>query len=142
MSIKQLSVFVENKAGKLKEITDIIASADIDIRAMSIADTKEFGILRVIVNDIDKAKKVLEDDGLVLSVTDVLGIRLEDKPGGLASIMGTLSEIGVNIEYMYAFLTRTDNAYLVARVADAETTGQALEAKGIALLTDEDIKNM
>lgn len=142
MSIKQLSVFVENKAGKLKEITDIIASADIDIRAMSIADTKEFGILRVIVNDIDKAKKVLEDDGLVLSVTDVLGIRLEDKPGGLASIMGTLSEIGVNIEYMYAFLTRTDNAYLVARVADAETTGQALEAKGITLLTDEDIKNM
>ena len=87
MSIKQLSVFVENKAGKLKEITDIIASADIDIRAMSIADTKEFGILRVIVNDIDRAKQVLEDDGLVLSVTDVLGIRLEDRPGGLASIM-------------------------------------------------------
>ena len=142
MSIKQLSVFVENKAGKLKEITDIIASADIDIRAMSIADTKEFGILRVIVNDIDKAKKVLEDDGLVLSVTDVLGIRLEDRPGGLAAIMGTLSAIGVNIEYMYAFLTRTDNAYLVVRVADAETTGQALEAKGIVLLTDEDIKNM
>ncbi|MCI5885398.1 MAG: ACT domain-containing protein [Clostridiales bacterium] len=142
MSIKQLSVFVENKAGKLKEITDIIASADIDIRAMSIADTKEFGILRVIVNDIDRAKQVLEDDGLVLSVTDVLGIRLEDRPGGLASIMGTLSEIGVNIEYMYAFLTRTENAYLVVRVADAETTGQALEAKGIMLLTDEDIRNM
>ena len=142
MSIKQLSVFVENKAGKLKEITDIIASADIDIRAMSIADTKEFGILRVIVNDIDRAKQVLEDDGLVLSVTDVLGIRLEDRPGGLASIMGTLSEIGVNIEYMYAFLTSTENAYLVVRVADAETTGQALEAKGIMLLTDEDIRNM
>ena len=142
MSIKQLSVFVENKAGKLKEITDILASADIDIRAMSIADTKEFGILRVIVNDIDRAKQVLEDDGLVLSVTDVLGIRLEDRPGGLASIMGTLSEIGVNIEYMYAFLTRTENAYLVVRVADAETTGQALEAKGIMLLTDEDIRNM
>ena len=142
MSIKQLSVFVENKAGKLKEITDIIASADIDIRAMSISDTKEFGILRVIVNDIDRAKQVLEDDGLVLSVTDVLGIRLEDRPGGLASIMGTLSEIGVNIEYMYAFLTRTENAYLVVRVADAETTGQALEAKGIMLLTDEDIRNM
>ena len=142
MSIKQLSVFVENKAGKLKEITDIIASADIDIRAMSIADTKEFGILRVIVNDIDRAKQVLEDDGLVLSVTDVLGIRLEDRPGGLASIMGTLSEISVNIEYMYAFLTRTENAYLVVRVADAETTGQALEAKGIMLLTDEDIRNM
>ena len=142
MSIKQLSVFVENKAGKLKEITDLIASADIDIRAMSIADTKEFGILRVIVNDIDRAKQVLEDDGLVLSVTDVLGIRLEDRPGGLASIMGTLSEIGVNIEYMYAFLTRTENAYLVVRVADAETTGQALEAKGIMLLTDEDIRNM
>lgn len=142
MSIKQLSVFVENKAGKLKEITDIIASADIDIRAMSIADTKEFGILRVIVNDIDRAKQFLEDDGLVLSVTDVLGIRLEDRPGGLASIMGTLSEIGVNIEYMYAFLTRTENAYLVVRVADAETTGQALEAKGIILLTDEDIRNM
>ena len=142
MSIKQLSVFVENKAGKLKEITDIIASADIDIRAMSIADTKEFGILRVIVNVIDRAIQVLEDDGLVLSVTDVLGIRLEDRPGGLASIMGTLSEIGVNIEYMYAFLTRTENAYLVVRVADAETTGQELEAKGIMLLTDDDIRNM
>ena len=75
-------------------------------------------------------------------MTDVLGIRLEDRPGGLASIMGTLSEIGVNIEYMYAFLTRTENAYLVVRVADAETTGQALEAKGIMLLTDEDIRNM
>lgn len=142
MSIKQLSVFVENKAGKLKEITDIIAQSGVDIRAMSIADTKEFGILRLIVNDIDTAKKALDDDGLVLSVTDVLGISLEDRPGGLAAIMGTLSEIGVNIEYMYAFITKTESAYLVARVADAETTSAALEAKGIRLLTDEDIKNM
>lgn len=142
MSIKQLSIFVENEAGKLKEITDSIAAANVDIRAMSIADTKEFGILRVIVNDIDKAKAALTEEGCIVSVNDVIGIALEDKPGGLATIMGTLSEIGVNIEYMYAFLTKVEGAYLVLRVADAETTASALEAKGVALLTDEDVKNM
>lgn len=142
MSIKQLSVFVENKAGRLNEITEILAKHNIDIRALSIADTKEFGILRLIVNDIAAAKKALEEEGFVLSITDVLGINLEDKPGGLASIMSILNDINVNIEYMYAFLTKTENAYLVARVEDAKAVEQAITDKGITLLTNEDIEKM
>ena len=143
MAIKQLSVFVENKEGKLREITDILAKAGIDIRALSIADTSEFGILRLIVRDPHKAKALLEKNGFVATINDVVGVEINDRPGGLAEIVRLFAERGINMEYMYAFLTRTENkAYLVVRVDDASEVETLLESEKIRNLTPADIDNM
>ena len=143
MAIKQLSVFVENKEGKLREITDILAKAGIDIRALSIADTSEFGILRLIVRDPQKAKALLEKNGFVATINDVVGVEINDRPGGLAEIVKLIAERDINMEYMYAFLTRTENkAYLVVRVDDASEVENLLESEKIRILTPADIDNM
>ena len=143
MAIKQLSVFVENKEGKLREITDILAKAGIDIRALSIADTSEFGILRLIVRDPHKAKALLEKNGFVATINDVVGVEKNDRPGGLAEIVRLFAERDINMEYMYAFLTRTENkAYLVVRVDDASEVENLLESEKIRILTPADIDNM
>lgn len=143
MAIKQLSVFVENKEGKLREITDILAKACIDIRALSIADTSEFGILRLIVRDPHKAKALLEKNGFVATINDVVGVEINDRPGGLAEIVRLFAERDINMEYMYAFLTRTENkAYLVVRVDDASEVENLLESEKIRILTPADIDNM
>ena len=143
MAIKQLSVFVENKEGKLREITDILAKAGIDIRALSIADTSEFGILRLIVRDPHKAKALLEKNGFVATINDVVGVEINDRPGGLAEIVRLFAERDINMEYMYAFLTRTENkAYLVVRVDDASEVENLLESEKIRILTQADIDNM
>ena len=143
MAIKQLSVFVENKEGKLREITDILAKAGIDIRALSIADTSEFGILRLIVRDPQKAKALLEKNGFVATINDVVGVEINDRPGGLAEIVRLFAEKDINMEYMYAFLTRTENkAYLVVRVDDASEVENLLESEKIRILTPADIDNM
>lgn len=143
MAIKQLSVFVENKEGKLREITDILAKAGIDIRALSIADTSEFGILRLIVRDPQKAKALLEKNGFVATINDVVGVEINDRPGGLAEIVRLFAERDINMEYMYAFLTRTENkAYLVVRVDDASEVETLLESEKIRILTPADIDNM
>ena len=139
MSIRQLSVFVRNEAGRLQEITDCLYENNIDIRALSIAETSEFGILRLIVDDIDKAVAALKEEGYIVRITDVIGCKLEDRPGGLAKIVKVISEIGVNMEYMYAFLTKTDSAYLVIRVEDNEAVEKALAERGIPLLTEDDV---
>ena len=143
MAIKQLSVFVENKEGKLREITDILAKAGIDIRALSIADTSEFGILRLIVRDPQKSKALLEKNGFVATINDVVGVEINDRPGGLAEIVRLFAERDINMEYMYAFLTRTENkAYLVVRVDDASEVENLLESEKIRILTPADIDNM
>ena len=143
MAIKPLSVFVENKEGKLREITDILAKAGIDIRALSIADTSEFGILRLIVRDPQKAKALLEKNGFVATINDVVGVEINDRPGGLAEIVRLFAERDINMEYMYAFLTRTENkAYLVVRVDDASEVENLLESEKIRILTPADIDNM
>ena len=139
MSIRQLSVFVQNEAGRLQEITDCLYLNNIDIRALSIAETQEFGILRLIVDDIDKAVTALQEEGYVVKITEVIGCKLEDRPGGLAKIVKVISEIGVNMEYMYAFLTKTDSAYLVLRVEDNEAVEKALQERNIPLLKEEDV---
>ncbi len=139
MSIRQLSVFVRNEAGRLQEITDCLYENNIDIRALSIAETSEFGILRLIVDDIDKAVGALQEEGYIVRITNVIGCRLEDRPGGLAKIVKVISEIGVNMEYMYAFLTKTDSAYLVIRVEDNEAVEKALAERNIPLLGEEDV---
>ena len=143
MAIKQLSVFVENKEGKLREITDILAKAGIDIRALSIADTSEFGILRLIVRDPHKAMALLDKNGFVATIKDVVGVEINDRPGGLAEIVRLYAERDINMEYMYAFLTRTENkAYLVVRVDDASEVENLLESEKIRILTPADIDNM
>ena len=139
MSIRQLSVFVRNEAGRLQEITDCLYEHNIDIRALSIAETSEFGILRLIVDDIDTAVAALQEEGYIVRVTEVIGCKLEDRPGGLARIVKVISEIGVNMEYMYAFLTKTDSAYLVLRVEDNEAVEKALQERNIPLLEEADV---
>lgn len=134
MAIKQLSVFVENKPGKLLEIVKALAGAKVNIRAMSVADTKDFGILRLIVSDTDKAKEVLSDD-CVVTVTPVIAAEMSDKAGSLASILEDFSYEGVNIEYMYAFTASTAlGAYVVLRVDDNEAAERILKSKGISVL--------
>ena len=112
MTIDQLSVFVENKAGKLAEITAVLADEGIDIRAMSIADTKDFGILRLIVNDADKAVSALKREQYIVSVTKVIAVAISDTPGSLAAVLRILSDNAISIEYMYAFITRRRDCLL------------------------------
>lgn len=143
MAIKQLSVFVENKAGKLLELTDILAKNNIDLRAMSVADTADYGILRLILSDIDKAKTILEENGNIVKVTDVVGIAVSDEPGSMSKVISILSKAGINIEYMYAFVTRSKNyAYVVVRVQDNEKAEQILKESSIKLINQEEIENM
>lgn len=143
MAIKQLSVFVENKEGKLSEITDLIAKAGVDMRAMSIADTSEFGILRLIVKEPDKVKAILEESGFISTLNDVIGVEISDKPGGLAQIVSLFASNGINMEYMYAFLTRIEGkAYLVVRVDDTKAVEKLLASENIQILSAADIDNM
>ena len=143
MAIKQLSIFVESREGTLVTVTDAIAKAGVDIRAMSVADTNDFGIFRLIVTDIDKAKKALDEADAFVSITEVVGVALEDKPGALAKVVKILADHNINIEYMYAFITVSKQfAYVVLRVTDNAETESILEANGIQLVTEEDMKQL
>ena len=140
MYIKQLSVFVENKDGRLAEITTIIANAGIDIRALSIADTTDFGILRLVVDKPYEAEDILKEAGLTVSLTDVIAIGIPDRPGGFAETITAVANKAVAVEYMYAFISREqDRAYLIMRVADNETAIAALKAQGCDLLDGESV---
>ena len=143
MAIKQLTVFVENKQGALVAITDMLAEKNINIRALSIADTEDFGILRLIVNDSDTAKAALEDAGYLIKITDVVGVKIGDAPGKLSLALRVLDDAGINVEYLYAFMTRTEkHAYVVLRVADNKAAETALEAEGFHMITDPDIAKL
>ena len=142
MSIKQLSVFVENKRGKLYELFKAIADAGINIRAMNIADTKEFGVLRLIVEDINQTKKILEEETIV-KTTDVIAVEMKDEAGALSGIIKVLVDAGINIEYAYAFTTPTKmGAYTVLRVDKVGTAEEALRYKGYTLLTQADMNQL
>jgi len=143
MAIKQLSIFVENREGTLVTVTDAIAKAGVDIRAMSVADTNDFGIFRLIVTDIDKAKQALDEADAFVSITEVVAVALEDKPGALAKVVKILADSNINIEYMYAFITVSKQfAYVVLRVADNEETEKILVDNGIRLVTEDDMKQL
>ena len=131
MFITQLSVFIENKFGRLSEVLDVLAENGINIRALSIAETSEFGILRMIVDDIEKAKQLLRESGVIVKSTQVIAAPLSDRPGGLAEIVNSLRDGGVTIEYLYAFLSReSDKAQVVLRVDDPQKACQILESRG------------
>ena len=140
MSLKQLTIFVENKQGALVTITDTLAKHDINIRALSIADTQDFGILRLIVTDYDKAEKILMDEGFLVKSTLVVGVKIGDAPGKLSTALSVLDKEGINMEYLYAFMSRTEkHAYVVLRVADNSHAEKALEDAGFHLISDADV---
>lgn len=141
--IKQISIFVENKPGRLKAMTNILKDNAIDIRALSIADTKDFGILRLIVNDPEKACSALKNADCTVTITDVLAVGVNDCPGGLAAVMDTLYENHISVEYMYAFVSKSENiAYVILRVADNEYAANVLKSAEIKLLTSQEIYDM
>lgn len=140
MSLKQLTIFVENKQGALVSITETLAAHDVNIRALSIADTQEFGILRLIVNDNEKALKTLSDEGYLIKTTEVVGVKIGDQPGKLSKALDVLDKNHINMEYLYAFMSRTEkHAYVVLRVEDNEMAENALEAAGFHIITDADV---
>lgn len=143
MSLKQLNVFVENKQGALVAITDTLAKHEVNIRALSIADTEEFGILRLIVNDNDTACRILADEGYLIKTTDVVGVKIGDAPGKLSKALEVLDEAKINMEYLYAFMARTEkHAYVVLRVADNDAAEDKLEAAGFHIITDADVNKL
>ncbi len=138
MIIKQISIFVENKKGRLAEITETIAKSGANIRALSIADTTDFGILRLIVDKADEAAAALKEAGITVSVTNVIAIGIDDTPGSFSVPMRILSDANIDVEYMYAFITRkSEKAYVILRVADNDAAAKVLIEKGVELL-DED----
>ena len=140
MAIRQLTVFVQNKQGALVSITEALAANQVNIRALSIAETEDFGILRLIVNDEETAQKTLSDAGYLIKVTEVVGVKIGDAPGKLTGALAVLDKAGINLEYLYAFMARTEkHAYVVLRVEVNEITEAALEAAGYHLITDADI---
>ena len=130
--VKQLSIFVQNKSGKLAVSLAVLRDNGIDIRALTIADTPDFGILRLLVDDAEKAEKVLRDNGFLVQCTDVVVVPVRDERGGLASLLEPMAEAGVNIEYMYSLISRdAKDAYMVFRVTDNEAFLRMLEETGL-----------
>lgn len=143
MLIKQISVFVENKSGRLAEITSVLADNGIDIRALSIADTTDFGILRLIVDKPDKAEQVLKEAGMTVSLTNVIAIGIPDTPGAFAKAMKVLSDTGIGIEYMYAFISRDEGrACVLLRVTDNDEAIAALKRNNIEIFEEEQVYTM
>ncbi len=143
MKVEQISVFLENKAGRLAEVARILGEAGVNIRALSLADTTDFGILRLIVNDRQKAKQVLKDAGFTVGITEVIAVEVADEPGGLARILVPLSENGINVEYMYAFVEKSSNkAVLIFKFENLEKAIDVLKENGITILPGEKVYNL
>ena len=141
MSIKQLSVFLENKPGKLYELTALLAQKQIDMRALSIGETTDFGIARIIVNDAYGAARVLREGQFIAQFSDVLAFAVPDEPGGLHNLLSEFNAARVNIEYMYAFLdSKNGRAYMIFRVTDTDAAEKALTARGLKSLTLAEIQ--
>ncbi len=140
MSIKQISVFLENRPGKLFELTKLLAERNIDMRALSIAETTDFGIARIIVDDAFRAAQVLKEEQFIAQFSDVLAFAVPDEPGGLHNLLAQFNGARVNIEYMYAFLgSEKGRAYMIFRVSDTEKSEKALTELGLKSLSLEEI---
>jgi len=140
MRVEQIAVFLENKSGRLAEITSIIAEEGVNIRALSVADTADFGILRLIVDNVEKAQNALKEKGFTVGKTNVLAVEVTDKVGGLAKVLRSIEGAGLNVEYMYAFVNKSgENAVLIFRFEDMDKAINSLVAEGYTLLTGEQI---
>lgn len=140
MNVEQISVFLENKSGRLAEVAGVLAGAGVNIRALSLADTADFGILRLIVDQQDRAKQALKDGGFTVGKTEVVALEVPDRPGGLAHILRALDTAGINVEYMYAFVQRSgDNAILIFRFDEPDKAIQALTEAGVRVLRGNEV---
>ena len=143
MAIKQLTVFVQNKKGTVVSVTDILSKNNVNLRALSIAETQEFGILRLIVNDEKTAQAVLAENGYLIKVIDVVGVKISDEPGKLTEALNLLDKADINVEYLYAFMARTEkHAYVVLRVEDNAVAEAALTAAGFKMITEADVNKL
>ena len=143
MAMKQLTVFVENKKGTLVSVTKILSENNINIRALSVAETQDFGILRLIVDDAMKAMDALEEKNYLVKSIDVVGVKIGDQPGKLNEALEILAKADINVEYLYAFMTRTEkHAYVVLRVEDNELAETTLENVGFHLISEADINKL
>ena len=143
MAIKQLTVFIQNKKGTVVSVTEILAKNDINLRALSIAETQDFGILRLIVSDEVKAEKVLGENGYLIKVIDVVGVKIGDAPGKLTAALDVLDKANINVEYLYAFMARTEkHAYVVLRVEDNEEAESILTSAGFKMISEADINKL
>ncbi|MBQ5866988.1 MAG: ACT domain-containing protein [Oscillospiraceae bacterium] len=143
MALKQLTVFVENKQGTVVSVTDTLAAHNINLRALSIAETEGFGILRLIVDDEETAEKVLAEEGYLIKITDVVGVKIGDAPGKLTEALRVLNKSDINMEYLYAFMARTEkHAYVVLRVQDNAKAETVLEQAGYHIITEADVNKL
>ena len=141
--MKQLTVFVQNKKGTVVTVTELLAKNNINLRALSIAETQEFGILRLVVNDEKAAEAVLAENGYLIKVVDVIGVKIGDAPGKLTAALSVLDQADINVEYLYAFMARTEkHAYVVLRVEDNAAAERALTAAGFHMISDADIDKL
>jgi len=140
MKVEQISIFLENKSGRLAEVTELLAKSGINIRALSLADTADFGILRLILNDLEKAKKVLKENGFTVGKTEVIAVEVPDRPGGLAGILNALQGERINVEYMYAFVQKSgENAIIIFRFDELEKAISTLQKAGVRILKGEEV---
>ena len=140
MTIPQISVFLENKAGQLADITSILSDNQINMRAINIAETADYGVLRLIVDDASKASSILLEQGFILTMTPVVGVAVPDTPGGLSKVLGVISRAEIDVEYMYSvFGQRDGQACMIFRVADSDALTKLLAANGIGTITGEDL---
>lgn len=139
--VNQLSVFLENKSGRLARVTKVLGENDINIRALSIADTTDFGILRIIVNQPKEAYNILKSEGFVVTETDVIAVCIPDKPGGLGQVLAVLEKEQINIEYLYAFVgnTNTKNALVIFRVEDCDKAVEVLKTHGVQVVSGDKV---
>jgi len=138
--VEQIAVFLENKSGRLAEITDVLARNGINIRALSVADTADFGILRLIVDKVDEAKGVLRESGFTVGKTNVIAVEVPDRSGGLAEVLKTVEAEGLNVEYMYAFVNKSgENAVLIFRFDDMDRAIEGLQRSGFTILSGEQV---
>jgi len=140
MRVEQISIFLENKSGRLAEVTSVLAAAGVNIRALSLAETADFGILRLIVDQIDRAKQALKDNGFTIGKTEVVALEVPDRPGGLAEIVRILGAAEINVEYMYAFVQRSkDNAIVIFRFDELDKAIEVLTGAGVRILRGEEL---
>lgn len=142
MFVKQLSVFIENREGRLEEVLQVLKDNDINIVSLSLADTSEYGLLRLVVTDPDKGKKALRANGFSAMLTDVLAVRLSNKVGKLQELLGVIGDEQFNVEYMYALSKSKDDAAIVLKTSNLEKAAETLQKKGIVIVTAEEIKAM
>jgi hypothetical protein len=140
MLVEQIAVFLENKSGRLAEITAVLAENNINIRALSVADTADFGILRLIVDKVEKAKEVLKENGFTVGKTNVIAVEVDDKTGGLARVLQSIKDASINVEYMYAFVNKSgENAVLIFRFDDTDKAIAALLKAQFTILSGDQV---